>query len=115
MGFAIVIEDLIVTLLSPLGTITTMAGADHALDPRMTYFEVSDNEHPHLDGDGPRQYRMQIDVWGSSKKTTRLLAESARVALRAGARVGEIVGGPGKFDDLTKFYSTNFDILVWYP
>lgn len=109
------IEELIVSLLAPLGPITPFAGAVKTNDPRMTYFEVSDNEHPHLDGDGPRQYRIQIDVWSANKRSASLLAEAARVALRAGARVGEIAGGPGKFDDLTKFYSTSFDILVWYP
>ncbi len=81
--------------------------------PYITYQLVSGTDNANLGGGGPRNPRFQLDVWAEDPDTADLLKEQAKVALRAGAKVGFIFDNPDDFEEDTKLFRRGFDASLW--
>lgn len=81
--------------------------------PYITYFLASGTDNANLRGAGPQNPRFQIDIWSEDSDEADLLKAQARVALRAGAKVGFIFDNPDDFEEETKLFRRGFDASLW--
>lgn len=108
------IETIIVSVLTPLAPTTPFAAADPNARPRITYQRAAGSEVQALGGyAGLRRTRMQIDVWSNSASQSRVLADQAKVALRAGLTVGAISDNPDDYETDTGLHRASFDVAAW--
>jgi hypothetical protein len=112
MGDDIVIDEVIYAQLNPLAPTTHIAAALTA-NPRITYLRIAGRDNGNLQGAGPGRYNYQIDSWSLDPKTSRLLADAAKVALRAGLTVGAITDNPDDYEADTKLFRASFDVAAW--
>lgn len=102
----------IATILKALAP-TTPFGVTNSARTRIVYQQASGGWNEHLTGVGPHRLRMQIDCYAEDPKSASVLAEQAKVALRAGAVISATYDNGDSFDDTTKLYGSGFDVAIW--
>jgi hypothetical protein len=109
----VTIEAEITAALTPVAPTTPFSMASPNARPRITYQKVTSVSNESFSGEGPVRARMQIDVWADTYKQAHVLAESAKVALRAGLNVGAISDNPDDYEADTKLHRASFDVAIW--
>lgn len=107
------IPEQIYAALHTLAPTTPWASANNNAIPRIVFYLISGSDNGNLRGAGPQRSRYQIDCYAGSPKDADGLAAAAKVLLRAGMVIGQIVDNPSKFDVDTTLFATSFDIGAW--
>jgi hypothetical protein len=106
-------REQIYAALSTVAPTMPYATGIRAARPYITYMLVSGTDNANLRGDGPENPRFQLSIWSEDPDQADLLKAQAKVALRAGAKVGFIFDNPDDFEEDTKLFQRGFDASLW--